>query len=235
MWIEIFMRGVIMFRKPFHLMLFTALIIAFQVACAVSSQVSGIATPSPVQSLVPEVVPTMTIQPTEIVVVPTPIPEEPSITEAVVMELCTSTSNPCDCLGKKYEYDKALGEIKEEYIGSWHAAAFVGSAYNERFVFFPTGNYLFFPSQYECDVNDLTCIPSPIEQGIWGIQDSQMNLAKDGDINHVRSVLIGKVIDSPPDESPYPLKTTFDGITYWLLSKDTNMWNPITGEFCDGY
>jgi hypothetical protein len=224
-----------MFRIPLYLILFLVFLLAFLVACAVSPQGSGLATPTTVQSPVPEVVPTITIQPTEIMVVPTPTQEETSLTETVVMELCTNTSNPCDCLGRKYKYDNALGEIKEENLGSWHAAAFVGSAYNERFVFFPTGNYLFFPSQNECDVNDSTCIPSPIEQGNWGIQDSQMNLAKDGDINHVRIVLIGKVIDSPPAESPYPLKTTFDGITYWLLSKDTNMWNPETGEFCDGY
>ena len=224
-----------MFLKSLYLTLFTALLLAFLASCAISSQVAVIVTPTSVQSQEPEVIPSLTIQPIKTAAVPTPTQEETSITETVDIDLCTNTGNPCECLGGKYQFDKILGEINEEFVGSWHAAAFVGSAYNERFVFFPTGNYLYFPSQYECNSGDTSCIPSPVEQGIWGIQDDQMNLAKDGDINNVRSILIGKVIDSPPDESPYPFKTTIDGTTYWLLSKDTNMWNPETGEFCDGY
>ncbi|OGO62505.1 MAG: hypothetical protein A2029_02540 [Chloroflexi bacterium RBG_19FT_COMBO_47_9] len=224
-----------MFRKSLYLILFTALLLVFLAACAISSQVSGIDNPNSVQSREPEVAPTLTIQPTEIPIIPTPTEEETSVIETEVIDLCTNINNPCECLGRKYEYDKELGEIKEEYIGSWHAAAFVGSGYSERFVFFSTGNYLFFPSQYECDSNDASCKPSPIVEGVWGIQDSQMILAKDGDINNIRSILVGEVIDSPPDESPYPFKTFFDGTTYWLLSKDTNVWNPDTGELCDGY
>jgi len=224
-----------MFRKSLYLILFTALLLVFLAACAMPSQVSGIVTPTSVQSQEPEVIPSLTIQPTEIAIVPIPTEEETSVIETEVIDLCTNINNPCECLGGKYDYDKELGEIKEEYIGSWHAAAFVGSAYNERFVFFPTGNYLFFPSQYECDFNDKSCKPSPIEEGVWGIQDSQINLAKDGDLRNIRRILIGEVIDSPAEESPYPLKTTIDGTTYWLISKDTNMWNPDTGELCDGY
>ena len=213
-----------MFHKPRYLTLFIVLLLAFLAACAKSLQGSEIVAPTSVQSQEPEVVATSTIQPTEIAVVPTP-------TE--VIDLCTNTSNSCECLGVKYEHDEELGEIKEEYIGSWHASAFVGSGYGERFVFFPSGNYLFFPSQYECDFGDESCVLSPIEEGTWGVQGSQMNLAKDGDTNNVRSILIGEVIDSLAEESPYPLKTTFDGTTYWLLSKDTNIWNPETGESCN--
>ena len=65
---------------------------------------------------------------------------------------------------------KSLGEIKEEYIGSWHAAPSVGSGYSERFVFFSSGNYLFFPSQYECDFGDEACVPSPYRGRYWGVQ-----------------------------------------------------------------
>ena len=142
------------------------------------------------------------------------------------------TSNPCENLGDKYVHDEELGEIIEDFTGSWHASPSVGAGYSERFVFFSSGNYLFFPSQYECDNGDEACIPSPIEEGIWGVQDSQINLAIEGRINNVRSILIGKVSDSPDGESPYFFKTTFDGTTYWLISKDTNMWNPLTGEPC---
>ena len=223
-----------MFRKSLYLILCIDLLLAFQVACAISSTGPGLITPTSVQSPETEVARTSTIQPTETIEFPTPT-EKASVTATEVKDLCISPGNPCECLGKSYEYNKALGEIKEQYIGSWHAAPFVGSGYNERFVFFPSGNFLFFPSQYECDFSDASCIPSPIEEGIWGIHDDLMNLAQGGDAGNVRSILIGKVIDSPPDESPYPLKTSFDGTTYWLLSKDTNMWNPETGEFCDGY
>lgn len=223
-----------MYRKSLYLTLFTALLLAFLAACAKSPQESGVVTLTSVQSQELEVVATSTTQSTEIAIVPSPTEEKTRITETEVIDLCTNTINPCECLGRKYEYNKELGEIKEEYIGSWHASSFVGSAYNERFVFFLSGNYLFFPSQYECDFNDTACIPSPIEEGIWGIHDSQMDLAKDGDIRNVRSILIGKVIDSPDTDSPYSVNTTLDGTTYWLLSKDTNMWNPNTGELCDG-
>ena len=189
-------------RKPLYMILITVLLFVLEVACFISPRISEIVVSTTITPQASEVELTSTIQPTEREVVPSPTEQETKVTATEVIDQCTNTSDPCECLGKKYEYDKSLGEIKEEYIGSWHAAASVGSGYNERYVFFPTGNYLFFPSQYECDINDSTCIPSPIEQGIWGIQDSQMNLAKDGDINHVRSVLIGKVIDFPPNESP---------------------------------
>lgn len=222
-----------MFRKPLYLTLFTVLLLAFIAACAKSQQAPGIVIPAPVQSQEQEGDETPTIQPTKTAVVPTPTEVETSVSETEVKDLCTNTANPCECLGGKYDHDKELGEIKEDYIGSWHAAPFVGSGYGERIVFFSSGNYLFFPSQFECDFNDKSCIPSPLEEGTWGIQGDQMNLAKEGDIDNIRSILIGKVIDSPPDESPYPLKTTFNGTIYWLLSKDTSLWNPETGELCD--
>jgi hypothetical protein len=221
------------FSKTARLMLCILFVIAILAACAKSLQESKMVTKATVQPQEPEVVATLTIQPSEIVVIPTPTELETIVTETEVIDLCTNTSNPCECLGERYEYDKELGEIKEEYIGSWHAAPFVGSGYSERFVLFSSGNYLFFPSQYECDFGDESCVLPPIEEGTWGVQGSQMNLAKNGDINNVRSILIGEVIDSSAEESPYPLKTTFDETTYWLMSKDTNMWNPETGEPCD--
>ena len=223
-----------MFRKSRFLMMCTVFLLALLAACGKYPLVSTIATPTSFKSQEPGEAPTSTIQPTEIVYVPTPTQEEQTdVTETSVGNLCSNTINPCECLGKKYVHDEGLGEIKEDYVGSWHASAFVGSGYNERFVFFSSGNYLFFPSQYECDSGDASCTPSPIEEGVWGIQDSQLNLAKGGDITNVRSISIGKVIDSPADESPYPLKTTFAETTYWLISKDTNLWNPETGDLCD--
>lgn len=222
-----------MFRKPIYLMLITVISLPFLAACAKSPQVSKIVTTATVQPQEPEVVTTSTIQPTELVVNLTPTEEEADLLETEVEDSNAVSSNPCENMGEKYEHDEELGEIKEDYIGSWHAAPSIGSGYNERFVLFSSGNFLFFPSQYECDFGDESCVPSPIEEGTWGVQGSQMNLAKDGDTNNVRSILIGEVIDSPAEESPYPLKTTFDGTTYWLLSKDTNIWNPETGESCN--
>lgn len=223
-----------MISKPFYRMLFIVFLPVFLTGCAKLPQGSGIAALTSVPSLEQEVAATSTLQSTEIAVFPTSTEDEISVTETEVIDLCINTSNPCECLGGNYEYDKELGEIKEEYIGSWHAAPSVGSGYSERFVFFSSGNYLFFPSQYECDFGDESCVTSPIEEGTWGVQGSQLNLAKEGDIRNVRSILIGEVIDSAAEESPYPLKTTFDRTTYWLMSKDTNMWNPETGELCDG-
>ena len=222
-----------MISKPFYRMLFIVFLLVLLTGCAKLPQGSGSATRTSVPSLEPKVVATSTVQSIEITVVPTPTEEVTSVTETGNTDSCTKTSNPCECLGKSYEYNQELGEIKEDYVGSWHAAPSVGSGYAERFVFFSTGNYLFFPSQYECDFSDNTCTPSPVEEGTWGVQGDQINLSRDGDINNVRSIYIGKVIDSSPDESPYPLKTTFEGTTYWLMSKDTDMWNPETGESCD--
>jgi hypothetical protein len=223
-----------MFRKQLYLRAVASFFLAFMAACTLSRQDSKIIAPTSTHLQESEVAETLTIRPTEITVVPTPTEKETSVFETESPDVCTYVNNPCECLGKRYEYNKELGEINEEYIGSWHAAPLVGSAYNERFVFFPSGNYLLFPSQYECDPGDFTCTPSPIEEGIWGIQDNQMKLAKGGDIENLRIITIGTVIDSSPDESPYPLKTTFDGMTYWLMSNDTDMWNPATGEFCEG-
>jgi hypothetical protein len=222
-----------MLRKSFYLMLFIVLLLAFLAACVKSPQGPGIGKPTSVQPQESEVVATSTVQSTETAVVPTPTEEEISVAETEVIDICTNTNNPCECLGDSYEHDEELGEIKEDYIGSWHAAPFVGSGFSERFVLFSSGNYLFFPSQYECDFGDESCVLPPIEEGTWGVQGNQMNLAKDGDINNVRSILIGEVIDSSAEESPYPLKTTFNGTTYWLMSKETNMWNSETGELCE--
>ena len=222
-----------MVRKPIYQMLITVLSLALLSACTKSPQVSRIETSATVQPQEPVAEATLTIKPTEIIVVPSPTEVEIGATQTQVIDLCTESNNPCECLGESYEHHDELGEIKTDYIGSWHAAPSVGSGYSERFVFFSSGNYLFFPSQYECDLNKPACTPSQIEEGIWGIQDNHMNLAKGGDIDYLRSISIGNVIDSSPEESPYPFITTFDGTTYWLISKDTNMWNPETGELCE--
>lgn len=224
-----------MLRISFYLMLFIVLLLAFLSACVKSAQGPGIGKPTSVQPQESGVAEPLTIRPTEIAAVPTPTEEATSVTETEVPDACTNTNNPCECLGESYKHDEELGEIKEDYIGSWHAAPFVGSGYNERFVLFSSGNYLFFPSQYECAFGDETCVLPLVEEGTWGVQGNQMNLTKDGDINNIRSILIGEVIDSSAEESPYPLKTTFNGITYWLMSKETNMWNPETGELCEDF
>src|SRR4030065_2117939 len=200
-----------MISKPFYRMLFIVFLPVFLTGCASLPQASGIAALTSVPSLEQEVAATSTLQSTEIAVFPTSTEDEISVTETEVIDLCINTSNPCECLGGNYEYDKELGEIKEEYIGSWHAAPSVGSGYSERFVFFSSGNYLFFPSQYGCEFGDESCVMSLIEEGTWGVQGNQMNLAIDGEDNNVRNILIGEVIDSSAEESPYPLKTTFDG------------------------
>jgi hypothetical protein len=134
---------------------------------------------------------------TETGIVPTP-------TEAEDPD--ANPGNPCDSLGETYEHDEDVGEIKADYIGSWHAAPSVGSGYAERFVFFASGNYLFFPSQYECASGDEACVPSPIEAGIWGVQGDKINLAKEGNISNIRSISIGEIVDSPVDEAHIPKK-----------------------------
>ena len=131
-----------MFRKQLCLIAAASIFLAFMAACTPSPQNSRVIAPTVTQQQVAE---TLTVRPTEIVVVPTPTEKETSVFETESPDVCTYTSNPCECLGRRYEYNKELGELKEEYIGSWHAAPFVGSAYNERFVFFPSGNYLLLP------------------------------------------------------------------------------------------
>ena len=223
-----------MFLRRFTPMLFTVLSLAFLAACAQTPQGSNIVSTATVQPQESEVVATSTIQSADIVAIPTLTDEaETSINETEVIDSNGFGSDPCESLGDKYEHSEQLGEIKEEYIGSWHAAPSVGSGYRERFVLFSSGNYLFFPSQYECNFGDESCVPFPIEEGTWGIQDGQMNLAKEGEIANIRGIGIGEVTVSPPDESPYSIKTTFDGTTYWLISNETKLWNPETGELCD--
>lgn len=161
-------------------------------------------------------------------------PDEPPPTAAEPTRPFIAEINPCEGIYKKYAHDPALGEIKAEYIGSWHAGESVSAGFNERFIFFPTGNYLFFPSQYECTYSsDESCVPSPIEDGLWGVQGQVMYLAKGGDINNITHRSVTEVIPSSPDESPYPFKTTIDGLPFWLISPDTNLWDPETGEYCN--
>jgi hypothetical protein len=172
-------------------------------------------------------------QPTDTITFPTPTAQAVYLKETETENPVVEDGNPCENLGNKYLHDERLGEIKPEYVGSWHAAPFVGSGYEARIVLFPSGNYLYFPSQYRCAINDAACTPSPIEEGTWGIKGDQLYLARNGEIGSVINISIGEVVDSSPDESPYPLKTTIGGTTYWLMSADTNLWNPQTGELCD--
>ncbi len=140
--------------------------------------------------------------------------------------------NPCEGIYEKYPHDPSLGEISEAYVGSWHADYSMSDAYKERFVLFSSGNYLFFPDQYECRNTFKTCVPSPIENGLWGVQGQVMNFAKGGDMEDIISRSITDIVPSSPDESPYPFKTTIDGLKFWLWSKGTDYWDPETGEYC---
>jgi hypothetical protein len=141
--------------------------------------------------------------------------------------------NPCEGIYEKYRHNPALGEIKADYVGSWHASEMVTARYNERFVLFASGNYLFFPDQYECAYTFKSCVPSPIEDGLWGVEGEVMNFAKGGDMEDLISRPITPIIPSSLDESPYPFKTTIDGLTFWLMSKSTDYWDPETGDYCD--
>jgi len=159
--------------------------------------------------------------------------EEPIIVEPEVEELFVPQMNPCEGIYEKYPHDPSLGEIKGDYVGSWHTDPSLSARWNERWVFFSSGNYLFFPSQYECAYSsDPNCTPTPIEDGLWGVQGEIMNFAKGGDLNNIISRSIAPLVPSSIDESPYPYKTTIDGLPFWLYTKDTNYWDPETGEYC---
>ena len=165
----------------------------------------------------------------EISVLEEPISVEPEGKEPFIPQI-----NPCEGIYEKYPHDPTLGEIKGDYVGSWHASPFVSDAYNERFVLFSSGNYLFFPSQYECEYSsDEACVLSTVEDGLWGVQGEVMNFAKGGDLNNLISRSITPTIPSSADESPYPYKTTIDGLPFWLMAKEPNLWDPQTGELCD--
>jgi hypothetical protein len=153
-------------------------------------------------------------------------------TEAV--ELFVGYIDPCQGIYENYEHDPMLGEINEDYIGSWHASEFVSDAYNERFVFFSSGNYLFFPSQYECVYSsNENCMPSPFEDGLWGVEDEVMVFLEQGDINNIITRSTTKVVKSPEGETPYLHKINIDGLMFQLMSRQTNLWDPDTGELCD--
>lgn len=143
----------------------------------------------------------------------------------------TVNVNPCEGIYEKYPHDPALGEIPADYVGCWHASESVSARYNERFVLFASGHYLFFPDEYECAYTFNTCVPSPIEDGLWGVQSQVMNFAIGGDMNNLISRSITPVIPTE-DEFSYPFTTTIDGLTFWLLSKETDMWDPETGGLC---
>ena len=159
--------------------------------------------------------------------------DETSRDEPEVEDLFVPQVNACEDIYKKYPHDPTLGEIKADYVGSWHASEMVTARYNERFVLFASGNYLFFPDQYECAYTFKSCVPSPIEDGLWGVEGEVMNFAKGGDMEDLISRPITPIIPSSLDESPYPYKTTIDGLTFWLMSKSTDYWDPETGDYCD--
>jgi len=165
------------------------------------------------------------------IVPPSPtVPPDPTATQ--VPQTVVGIISPCEGIYEKYPHDPSLGEISEVYIGSWHADYSMSDAYKERFVLFASGNYLFFPDQYECRNTFKTCVPSPIEDGLWGVHGQVMNFARGGDLNDIISRSITEIVPSPVDESPYPYKTTIDGLKFWLWSKETDYWDPETGDYC---
>ena len=158
--------------------------------------------------------------------------ETPSV-EPAVEDLFVPQINPCEGIYEKYPHDPTLGEIKEDYVGSWHQDPSLSARWSERWVFFPSGNYLFIPSQYECAYSsNPNCTPTPIEDGLWGVMDNLMYLATSGDLSNILTVSITPVVPSTIDESPYPYKTTIERLPFWLYTKDTNYWDPETGEYC---
>jgi len=157
----------------------------------------------------------------------------PESAEIAVTEPFISHISPCEGIYERYQHDPAQGEITADYIGSWHASESISARYSERFVLFASGNYLFFPGQYECAYTFKSCVPSPIEDGVWGVQGQEMHFAEGGELNTIISRSVTKIHPSPDDESPYPFKTTIDGLTFWLMPKGTDYWDPETGVYCD--
>ena len=92
--------------------------------------------------------------------------ETPNV-EIEVEELFVPRMNPSEGIFEKYPHDSTLREIKADYVGSWHTDPFLLAIWNESWVFFPSGNDLFFPSQYECvySINP-NWTPTPIEDGL---------------------------------------------------------------------
>lgn len=148
------------------------------------------------------------------------IPEESQIPESGDVE--EDDTETLEDLANTYVHNEEIGEIDEEYIGSWLGCASVGDSYCERYVLFDTGNYLYFPSENEEAEEYL------VEIGIWGVEEGELNLVKEADITNIVSIVLGEIEYSPADESPYSLKADFGETTYWLVSKETDIWNPST-------
>jgi hypothetical protein len=68
--------------------------------------------------------------------------------------------------------------------------------------------------------------------GLWGVQGDMMYFATAGEMDNIISRSITPLVPSSIDESPYPYKTTIDGLPFWLYTKDTSYWDPETGEYC---
>jgi hypothetical protein len=125
-------------------------------------------------------------------------------------------------LSNTYTHNPEIGEIDTEYVGSWLGCALIEESYCQRYVLFDTGNYLYFPSEME-EVEEYV-----VEIGIWGVEEGELSLAKDADITNIVSIALGEIEYSSAEESSYSLKANFGETTYWLVSKETNIWSTDT-------
>jgi hypothetical protein len=103
---------------------------------------------------------------------------------------------------------KDLGSIDEVYVGIWHSCASVGSGYCDRYFLYPDGEFTFIYNE-NSEGKD--------KKGQWGIKGSTLRLNVN---NQISEHTLGDIVESPEEESPYSLKTTIDGVEYWLLFQD---------------
>jgi len=136
----------------------------------------------------------------------------------------------CYSLEKVYKYDTRMGELDSEIIGSWHACLDAETFYCDRYVFYPNGNYLFFPKGGTAQ---------EIEQGIWGIErdpktfETFLNLARNGDLKNKRSIYYEGKDYVKGDQIPYTFSTVIENTEYWQYSYNPDIWDSRTGEVCE--
>jgi hypothetical protein len=137
-----------------------------------------------------------------------------------------SSIQRCWALEDGYEYKGELGEINEEYIGSWDSCPNGTDRECNRILMYPNGNYILFTSDGR-------------EQGIWGrkmIEDSPYNVlyfAKDGEVENMRDMGMDQVqIRYGSDNSSFRFFVEVGGVKYWKVSYSPDMWNPKNGRSC---
>lgn len=161
------------------------------------------------------------------------INKEPTV--GVIIDRVVTEKEDCYALVQTYSHNEDIGRIVDEYVGSWHACESVGSGYCERLTFYPDGNFVYFPSQY--DSTDGLLATDSIVQGIWGISSLENNsnhilhLASESDMDNIVDIEIGE-LEITGEDSPYTWQATLSNDTYWQLSPTTDLWNPRTGEQC---